>query len=243
MQLTDDGAVDILPKECSIGNDVYEYGITLLEVLPDGRIMFSNRDGTVRILDPSLSKVTTVLESSPVLRHGSFTPHQTSPWVLAIQEDHTEDTPTTIKNYIVAINIETGDVKRVISGADFYFQPRLSPDGTRVVWLEWNHPEMLFDMSRLFIADFDAETVEVKNQQLISGGNNEGTCEPRWGPDSALYFSQETGGRAQLFRIAPEGGKPVHLGYPGLEKFDIGEAALGEARCVNHISRRRTSPR
>ncbi|KAM3546321.1 hypothetical protein ARSEF1564_000809 [Beauveria bassiana] len=229
MEMTADGAVDILPKHCSVGNTVYEYGVQALQMLPDGRLIFSNTDNTVRILDPDTCKDTTVIQNSTVLRYGSFTAHKTSPWVLAIQEDHTHNTPSGVENYITAINFETGKVKRVISGADFYFQPRFSDNGTRLVWLEWNHPEMLFDMAKLCSADWDSNDATVKNKTLVAGGNNEGVCESHWGPDGALYFSQETGGHRQLFRIAPEGGKPVHLDFLGLTRFDLGESSLAES--------------
>ncbi|EGX95489.1 dipeptidyl peptidase IV, putative [Cordyceps militaris CM01] len=229
MELTSHGTVDILPKECSVGNTVYEYGVQALQTLPDGRLIFSSKDNTVRILDPSTSKVTTVLQNSPILRHGSFTADKTSSWVLAIQEDHTNNTPYGIENYIAAIHVGTGNVKRVISGADYYFQPRFNDDGTRLVWLEWNHPEMLFDMARLYSADWDGGAAAVRNVTLVAGGNSEGVCEPHWGPDGALYFSQEIGGHRQLLRIGPEGGKPMHIALSGLTSFDLGESSLSEA--------------
>lgn len=230
MELTGYGAVDILPKECSVGNIVYEYGVQSIQILPDSRLIFSNRDNTVRILDPNTSHVTTIVEDSTTLRYGSFTAQSTSAWVLAIQEDHTNNTPSGIENYIAAINIETGDVKRVISGADFYFQPRFNDGGTRLVWLEWDHPEMLFDMAKLYVADWDKQNATVINRKIVAGGNSEGVCEPHWGPDGALYFSQETSGYRQLHRVAPEGGKPQHLSFAGLEEFDLGESSLFEAR-------------
>ncbi|KAJ6784343.1 hypothetical protein PWT90_06162 [Aphanocladium album] len=229
MELTGYGAIDILPKECSVGNIVYEYGVQSLQILPDGRLIFSNQDNTVRILDHNTSAVTTVIESSPILRYGSFTAQKTSSWVLAIQEDHTNNTPSGIENYIAAIDLSTGAAKRVISGADFYYQPRFSDDGTRLVWLEWNHPEMLFDMAKLCVADWDEENAAVKNCQIVAGGNSEGVCEPHWGPDGALYFSQETGGHRQLFRLPPSGGSPHHIAFPGLEEFDLGESSLLES--------------
>ncbi|KAJ4164798.1 hypothetical protein LMH87_006456 [Akanthomyces muscarius] len=229
MEMTTDGAVDILPKECSVGNIVYEYGVQALQILPDGRLIFSNQDNTVRILDPSTSQVRTIIEDSSILRYGSFTAHKTSPWVLAIQEDHTNNTPYGIENYIAAINVETGSVKRVISGADFYYQPRFNDDGTRLVWLEWNHPEMLFDMAKLYSADWDSESATVERSTIVAGGNFQGVCEPHWGPDGALYFSKETGGHRQLFKIAPEGGKPVHIAFLGLTRFDLGESSLFES--------------
>ncbi len=233
MEMTGRGAIDILPKECSVGNIIYEYGVQALQILPDGRLIFSNQDNTVRILDPNTCQANTIIESSPTLRYGSFTAQKTSSWVLAIQEDHTNDTPYGVENYIAAINVETGSVKRVISGADFYFQPQFNDSGTRLVWLEWNHPEMLFDMAKVCSADWDSESSTVKNKTHVAGGNSEGACEPHWGPDDALYFSQETGGHRQLFRIAPEGGKPVHLAFLGLTRFDLGESYLSEPRFVS----------
>jgi len=41
---------------------------------------------------------------------------------------------------------------KLIGGADFYMQPTWHPDGQRIAWIEWNHPQMPWDGTRLMSA-------------------------------------------------------------------------------------------
>ena len=228
MEYTPQGIVDLLPSEYSVGNTVYEYGATTLDIMHDGQIMFSNSDNTVHMLDPVTKQVSLLVQDS-VLRYASFNAHGNSPWVLAIEEDHTNDTPYEIRNYIVAINAESGQVKRIISGSDFYYMPQFSVDGTRLSWLEWNHPEMLFDSSKVCCAEWN-ENGSISNKTIIAGENDECAAEPRWGRDGTFFFSRELNGFRQLLRIKPGQKTPEHVHLKGLEKADIGEGMLMEGR-------------
>ena len=54
------------------------------------------------------------------------------------------------------IDLATGAVESIAGGADFYAAPRLSPDGTQLVWLEWHHPNLPWDGTELQLAPVDA---------------------------------------------------------------------------------------
>lgn len=41
---------------------------------------------------------------------------------------------------------------RLASGADFYMQPAWHPDSQRLAWVEWDHPQMPWDGTRLMMA-------------------------------------------------------------------------------------------
>ncbi|KAK5992588.1 Dipeptidyl peptidase family member 6 [Cladobotryum mycophilum] len=227
MEITQEGPKDILPTEYSVGNTVYEYGAGLLDVLGDGRIIFSH-DNSATVLDPDTKEVN-ILIQSPSLRYSSFNANTKTPWVLAIEEDHTGgDTAYKIKNYLVAINVSTKEVKRIATGADFYYLPQYNADGTRVAWLEWNHPEMLFNASKLYVAEWSQDG-SLTNVRFITGKDNESATEPRWGLDgSTLFFAQEIAGYRQLFRIPPGSETPIHININGLETSEIGEVLLFE---------------
>ncbi|KAM0258446.1 hypothetical protein ACHAQJ_003785 [Trichoderma viride] len=228
VQVAQDGSLnEVLPEDLSCENAVYEYGAGLYDVLPDGRLIFSDQDNAVRILEPD-AKYSSVLVKSPVLRYSSFTANAKNPWVLAIEEDHTNNTPANIQNYLVAINILTGHVKRTVSGADFYYLPQFNTDGTRIAWLEWNHPDMLFDACKLYTADFHLDG-SISGVRHIAGGNGESVTEPRWGPDGAtLFFAQETSGYRQLFKLDPGSSTPSKIKLKGLEMSELGEIRLSE---------------
>src|ERR671929_182335 len=62
-------------------------------------------------------------------------------------------------NTIVSLGLDgagNDDGGRVlVSGADFYSTPRVSPDGSRLAWLAWNHPNMPWDGTELWVGELD----------------------------------------------------------------------------------------
>ena len=68
-------------------------------------------------------------------------------------------------------------------GADFYMQPAWHPDGKRLAWVEWDHPNMPWDGTRLKlgrIAGSPPRLVEVLN---IGGDSDTPVCQPQFSPD------------------------------------------------------------
>ncbi|KOS17885.1 hypothetical protein ESCO_002425 [Escovopsis weberi] len=89
-----------------------------MDVLSDGRIIFSC-ENSVAILDPDTGEVT-VFAKSPHLRYSRLSANTKTPWVLAIEEDHSDgDTAVQIRHRLVAIHGSTGEVKRIAEDADF----------------------------------------------------------------------------------------------------------------------------
>lgn len=232
--ITSDGFLkDLLPPEYSAGNTVYEYGGSSYDVLPDGRIIFSNRgDNTVNILDTNSGHVSRLLEQSATLRYSNFNASTQSPWVLAVQENHEHDTPDKVENYIVAINTSSGKVERIVTGANFYYTPQFNPDGTRLAWLEWNHPYLPFRSAKHYWGDFDAKTGIVSNIKLLAGDREGegGANEPHWGPDGSLFFGLEVDGHYRLFRVPPGKLEPERIKLDGLEDAEFGQISWLQGR-------------
>lgn len=71
--------------------------------------------------------------------------------------------------------------QKLASGADFYMQPAWHPDGKQIAWVEWNHPQMPWDGTRLMTAHLDgAKLVDV---QQIMGGNDLPVFQPEYSAD------------------------------------------------------------
>lgn len=184
----------------------------------------------------------TLVGGAEHLRYADFGPHPHAGGVahhviLAVEEDHADPRPAGVRNYVVAIDVRTGEVKRLAAGADFYSTPRFSPDGRWVSWRAWEHPEMPWTESRLCIAEVvdaaeDSGSLTLGQARVVAGGR-QGECvgESAWGLDGALYFSHEAAGEGdwrQLWRVRPDGGaaKKERLRLEGLEDVEMGDCSM-----------------
>ncbi|MEA2674730.1 MAG: hypothetical protein QOI92_1922 [Chloroflexota bacterium] len=127
--------------------------------------------------------------------------------LIAVREDHE---PATVashgewNNEIVAIDLATGAVSVLLTGADFYAAPRISPDGSTLAWLEWHHPNMPWDGTELKVAAIGPGG-SLGEARLVAGSRSDWISQPRWSPGGILYFAAEPQGWMNLCREA--GGK------------------------------------
>ena len=133
--------------------------------------------------EPDTGKVAKVTGAA-TLRYSNFSANSASPCVLAVEEDDKHNTPAQVKNYVVGINTENCGVARAVPRADYYYTPQFSADGTKLAWLEWDHPN-LFSGAKLFSADWNSGGYAT-NATIVAGENNEGVAEPRYEPDGSL---------------------------------------------------------
>src|SRR5262249_20978008 len=84
-------------------------------------------------------------------------------------------------------------------GNDFYSSPCPSPDGQRLAWLAWNHPNMPWDGTELWVGEFDPSG-RVSRQEKVAGGPDEAIFQPQWSPDRTLYFVADRSGWWNLYR-------------------------------------------
>ena len=107
--------------------------------------------------------------------------------MIWVREDHTTGAPQPV-NTLVDIPLDRSGSQRILqSGRDFYAAPRLSPDGRRLAWLEWDHPNMPWIGCDLWVAEL-AEDGSLNSKQRVAGGDDESIFQPEWSPDGTLYF-------------------------------------------------------
>ena len=92
-------------------------------------------------------------------------------------------------------------IRILVSGSDFYAYPAPSPDGTRLAWICWDHPQMPWDGTELRVAALDGgEPVSDKHQQqLIMGCATESVLAPVWRDDRSLYVISDRSGWWNLY--------------------------------------------
>lgn len=136
--------------------------------------------------------------------------------LICVREDHTgEGEP---QNTIVSIDLDTGECQVLVSGDDFYASPRLSPEGSQLCWLSWNHPNLPWDGTELFMASLQADG-SLNKPQLVAGGVSESIFQPEWSPDGLLYFVSDRDNWWNLYRyrdgkIEPLCPKEAEFGLP-----------------------------
>ena len=121
--------------------------------------------------------------------------------LVCVREDHTDATREAVTTIVsIPVGAATAEAPTVLaSGYDFYSTPRLSPDGSRLSWICWRHPNMPWDGTELWVADVTAAGA-LTNQRRIAGGDDESIYQPGWSPDGTLYFASDRSGWWQIYR-------------------------------------------
>src|SRR6185503_1354463 len=168
---TPDGqTTDVTPPEFSARTTVHEYGGGAYAVL-DGTIFFSNH-ADQRLYAQSARSTPRPITSAEKMRYADGVIDARHNRMISVREDHTAETRDTI-NTLVSINLDgdTGGTV-IVSGSDFYSSPRLSPDGRRLAWLAWNHPNLPWDGTELWVAELN-EDGSIGEKALVAGGKSE----------------------------------------------------------------------
>ncbi len=193
---------DMIPAPFNARTRVHEYGGGSWTVW-DGAVIFSNfADGRLYRLAPDAS-VPQPLTPEPPARDRQWRfadgviDHRRNRWI-GVREDHTAGGEPV--NTIVAVDLGGGAAGHVLaSGHDFYASPRLSPDGNWLAWLAWDHPNMPWNGTMLYLAAVGADGVP-GDPQLIAGGATESIFQPEWSPDGArLAFVSDRSGWWNLY--------------------------------------------
>jgi dipeptidyl aminopeptidase/acylaminoacyl peptidase len=126
--------------------------------------------------------------------------------LICVREDHTREGAEAVGS-IVSVGLEPGDGTGsvLVEGNDFYSSPRLSPDGSQLAWLTWNHPNMPWDGCELWVGEF-GEDGKLASTRWVAGGAAESIFQPEWSPEGVLYFASDRSGWWNLERISPDGG-------------------------------------
>lgn len=122
--------------------------------------------------------------------------------LLCVQEDYSRADAEPVAR-IVAIALDGSlQVQTLASGADFYSNPRLAPDGRQLSWLSWNHPHMPWDSSQCHLARLDSAGLPAQ-VQIIAGGDPaqpESVFQPQWSPDGELYLVSDRSNWWNIYR-------------------------------------------
>ncbi|KAH6892786.1 alpha/beta-hydrolase [Coprinopsis sp. MPI-PUGE-AT-0042] len=202
---------DVVPSSVNVRTGVQEYGGSPA-LVHDSVVYYSDyADGRVYKLKVddkggAVGEAEAITPADKPYRYANLALHPTHPSLMvSILEDHTNDTPSTVVTSLCLINTTT---KTLLSTSllsatfvDFYALPRFSPDGKKLAWMQWNHPDMPWNGAEIHIADVSLigsgsdVSLEVKNPKRIAGEKSKiSACYPLWASPTLLLFTSDESG-------------------------------------------------
>lgn len=201
------GEIEVVtPPETNVRTLVHEYGganytvrdgLLLFSDFADQRLYRQDRGDDPIAITPDPSEPRGLRYADPQLSPDGRT-------IVCIRERHDDEgRGSDATNELVVFSADgSGEATIIASGRDFYAYPRISPDGTRIAWTEWDHPNMPWDGAELKVADL-ANDGSLSNVLAVAGGADESVVQPEWSPDGVLHFISDRTGWWNLYRWEP----------------------------------------
>jgi dipeptidyl aminopeptidase/acylaminoacyl peptidase len=200
-----DGAVvDLLAAPWNARSQVHEYGGGAF-LAAAGQTFFVNFSDQ-RIHSIGADGVARPITAGGALRYADLALDSQRVCLIAVREDHRQTGEPV--NALIAIDLASGTETVLAAGHDFYSNPCLSPDGRQLAWLSWDHPNMPWDGSQLWLATFDEEGL-LPDPVCVAGGPRESIFQPQWSPGGELHFASDRSGWWNLYRLREGQSEPV----------------------------------
>ena len=213
VRLEPDGVpTDVNPAPFNARTRVHEYGGAAW-IADAGTVWFSNFDDQ-RIYRQDPGGAPEPITPDGPLRYADAVLDRTRNRLICVREDHSD--PDNIINAIAAVPADgAGEQTILFSGWDFVSSPRLSPDGSTLAWMSWNHPNMPWDGTHLWTAPV-LDDGTLGETTLVAGGEAVSVCQPEWSSDGVLHFVADQSGWWNLYRLGARGPEPL---YPDAAEY------------------------
>ena len=178
------GAVTCLtPEGFSVRSRVYEYGGGSF-CLTDEAVAFVN-EADQQIYLQNFDALTPLALTQGDRRYGDVRCARGQ--ILAVEEE--KDV-----HRLVAIDITDGRRQVLAEGADFYASPTQSPDGKRLVWIEWWRPHQPWTSTRLMSVERQPDATWGRAHCLAGGLGLEALQQPRFDAQGRLHCLTDRAG-------------------------------------------------
>jgi dipeptidyl aminopeptidase/acylaminoacyl peptidase len=214
---------DLTPEGFSARTKVHEYGGGSYWT-HNGTVFFANFDDQrLYRADDGAPPVPITPETEGRYRYADGETTADGSLIVCVRERHEDDD---VINEIVAMRADgSGEARVVVGGRDFFSNPRISPDGSRLTWLAWDLPWMPWDGCELWVAEL-AKDGSVRGARLVAGRlDDESIFQPMWSPAGELHFVSDRTGWWNLYR--ERGGEVAPL-YPMEAEFGWPQWVFGE---------------
>jgi dipeptidyl aminopeptidase/acylaminoacyl peptidase len=212
-QTNERNAVEVTPKESNVRTKVHEYGGGAFTMGSKGETFYSE------FTTQRLCKLSEEGSSQPMTPDGDRFRFADGCYdessigkIFCVREDHEKPAPKDVVNEIVAVETDGSMGMHVMAtGNDFYAAPRLSPDGSKLAYITWNHPNMPWDATELRVTSSssmsdDASAAQTSAHELIAGSDGDTSIiQPLWHPQTGdLYYISDESGYYNIYRAGYE---------------------------------------
>lgn len=194
----DGSIVEVTPAPLNVRTKVHEYGGSSYTVA-NGVAYFVNADDQDIYCIDRLSNVVPrqITNSGNTERFANLVYDQKRSRLISVRETHLNDQ---VLNDLVQIDLSNGKCKVLHHGHDFYGQPKLSPCGDRIAFLAWDLPNMPWDSTLLYVADF-TDIGDIRDVSRVVDGTNESVFQPEWMSTDRIVFVSDRNGFWNLYQF------------------------------------------
>jgi len=186
---------ELTPAPFNVRTRVHEYGGGAY-LATDQHVFFVNfADQNIYCVGLDGSAPVPVTNTDAETRYADFVLDATRGRLIAVGERPGERER---ENCLVAIDVASGAATDVHRGHDFYAAPRIAPDGKRLCFLSWDHPNMPWDGTQLHVAQFDGAGALI-DVTIVAGGVAESIVQPEWLTSERIVFASDLNGYWNLY--------------------------------------------
>ncbi|HEU5106244.1 MAG TPA: prolyl oligopeptidase family serine peptidase [Solirubrobacterales bacterium] len=193
-QLEGGGPERVTPEGVNVRTRVHEYGGGAWCLVEPDLVVFVNFDDQ-RLYRQRIGEEPVAISPEPgAARYADMRPTPDGSRIVCVRERDAEPEPV---NEIVSLPLDGSAAPQVLAGGrDFYSFPRISPDGNWLAWTCWDHPNMPWDGTELWVAPL----ADPGEERLVAGGREESVFQPEWDRHGRLHFVSDRDGWWNIYR-------------------------------------------
>ena len=191
----------LVPSGFSVRSTAHEYGGGAWTTGGDVLYFVNQSDQGIYSVHPNDRSTAKPLVKPGQRRYADLQFNTSNNSLIAVLEDHGDNSAEPVASIIEIEAHNKGATRTLVSGADFYSNPRLSPDNSRLLWLQWSHPHMPWTENELWCTTLGEDNVD-KGEKLL--GEAESVFQPQWSPQGEIYYVSDRSDWWNLYRYHPD---------------------------------------
>ena len=220
---------EVTPPGANVRTRVHSYGGAAWWVHNGVLVYSDDADGRLRRIGPGDTEPALLSADGPdCYADGRVTAD--GQWFVCVRERPSH--PENLNEIVCVATDGSGRVEVVVSGADFYSDPRPAPSGDRLLWLQWDHPNMPWDGCELYVGHLEAPAVA--ESRCVAGSADEWIFGPAWHHDGALSWVSDGSGWSTLWVLE---GDPLAPGTAPRHWVDLSDGEIQTAPWVFGMTR------